>query len=52
MVFHKSLSDSKSPLVSGTFLSILVDLSNAVVLTVSTRPVIPPVLVPILWWLY
>ena len=38
MVFHWSLSDSKSPKVSGTLLSILADLSNAVVWMVSTRP--------------
>ena len=40
MVFHWSLSDNKSPQVSRTLLSILVDLSNAVVWTVFTRPVI------------
>ena len=38
MVFHLSVIDGKSPQVSRTFLSILVDLSNAVVLMVSTRP--------------
>ena len=38
MVFHWSLSDSKSPQVSGTRLSILTVLSNAVVWIVSTRP--------------
>ena len=38
MVFHWSLSDSKSPQVSRTLLSILVILSNAVVWIVSTRP--------------
>ena len=38
MVFHWSLSDSKSPQVSRTRLSILVVLSNAVVWIVSTRP--------------
>ena len=38
MVFHWSLSDSKSPQVSRTRLSILAVLSNAVVWTVSTRP--------------
>ena len=37
MVFHWSLSDSKSPQVSGTRLRILVVLSNAVVWIVSTR---------------
>ena len=31
MVFHWSLSDSKSPQVSRTFSSILADLNNAVV---------------------
>ena len=40
MVFHWSLSDSKSPQVFKTHLSILADLNNAVVRTVSTRPVI------------
>ena len=38
MVFHWSLSDSKSPQISRTRLSILVVLSNAVVWIVSTRP--------------
>ena len=38
MVFHWSLSDSKSPQVSGTLLSILAVLNNAVVWMVSTRP--------------
>ena len=40
MVFHCSLSDSKSPQVSRTLLSILADLNNAIVPTVSTRLVI------------
>ena len=40
MIFHWSLSDSKFPQVSRTLLSILADLNNAVVWTVSTRPVI------------
>ena len=40
MVFPWSLSDSKSPQVSWTHLSILADPNNAVVWTVSTRPVI------------
>ena len=40
MVFHWSLSDSKSPQVSRTLLNIMADLNNAVVWTVSTRPVI------------
>ena len=38
MVFHWSLSDSKSPQVSRTRLSILSVLSNAVVCIVSTHP--------------
>ena len=38
MVFHWSLSDSKSPQVSWSHLSILAVLSNAVVWIVSTRP--------------
>ena len=38
MVFHLCLSDSKSPQVSKTRLSILAVLSNAVVWIVSTRP--------------
>ena len=40
MVFHWSLSHSKSPQVSRTLLSILADLNNAVVWMVSTRPLI------------
>ena len=40
MVFHRSLSDSKSPQVSRALLSILADLNNAVVWMVSTRPFI------------
>ena len=39
MVFHWSLSD-KSPQVSRSLLSILIDLNNAVVWIVSTRPLI------------
>ena len=38
MVFHWSLSDSKSPQVSRTLLSILAVLSSAVIWIVSTRP--------------
>ena len=38
MVFHWSLSDSKSPQVSRTLLSILAVLNNAVVWMVSSRP--------------
>ncbi len=38
MIFHWSLSDSKSPQVSRTLLSILAVLNNVVVWMVSTRP--------------
>ena len=38
MIFHWSLSHSKSPQVSRTLLSILAVLNNAVVWMVSTRP--------------
>ena len=38
MVFHWSLSDSKSPQVSRTGLRILAIISNAVIWIVSTRP--------------
>ena len=38
MVFHWSLSDSKSPQVARTLLSILAVLNNAVIWMVSTRP--------------
>ena len=38
MVFHWSLSDSKSPQVSRTLLSILAVLNNVVVWMASTRP--------------
>ena len=38
MVFYWSLSDSKSPQVSRTFLSILAVLNNAVVRIVTIRP--------------
>ena len=40
MFFHWSLSDSKSPQVSRTLLSIQVVLNNVVVWMVSTRPLI------------
>ena len=40
MVSHWSLSDTKSPQVSRTLLSILADINNAVVRIVSTRPLI------------
>ena len=37
MVFHRNLSDSKSTQISWTFLSILADLTDAVVWMISTR---------------
>ena len=40
MIFHWSLSNNQSPQVSGTLLSILVDLNNVVVWMVSTCPFI------------
>ena len=40
MVFHRTLSDNKSPRVCSTLLSILTDLNNAVVWMVSTSPLI------------
>ena len=40
MVYHWSLSDSESSQVSETLLSILADLSNAVIWMVTTRPFI------------
>ena len=40
MVFHWSLSNSKSPQISRNLFCIPVDLNSAVVLTVSTRPII------------
>ena len=40
MVFHRSLSDSKSPQMSRTLLSIMVILNNVVVWMVSTHPLI------------
>ena len=40
MVFHWSFNDSKSPQVPRTFLSILANLNNIVVLIVSTNPLI------------
>ena len=40
MVSHESFSDSKSPQVSRTPLSILDDLNNCVIWMVSTRPLI------------
>ena len=41
MIFPWSLRDSKSPEVSWTLLSILVNLNNVVVWMISTRPLIP-----------
>ena len=51
MVFHWKLSDSKSPRVFRTFLSILVDLGNVVAWIVSARPRFPTFSVPLssLW---
>ena len=51
MVSHWSLSESKSPQVSRTFLSILADLKNATVWMVSTCPLFSnfPVPLPIPW---
>ena len=40
MIFHWGLSDSKSPQVSRSLLSILADFNNAVVWIVSTHPLI------------
>ena len=40
MVIHWSLNKNKSPEVSRTLLSILVNLSNAIVWILSTRPLI------------
>ena len=40
VIYINELSDSKSPQISRTLLSILVDLNNAVVWMVSTRPLI------------
>ena len=45
MIFHWSLSDSKSPLVSRTLLSILANYNNAVVWMVVTIPLTTPVLI-------
>ena len=54
MVFHWSLSNSKSPQVSRTLLSILAVPNNAVVWTVSTSPVIfkssSPCTNPLVYW--
>ena len=54
MVFHRSSSDSKSPQVSRTLLSILADLNNAVVCGLSSLVLLfpsPSVPLSILWWL-
>ena len=40
MIFHWSLSDSKSPQISRTILRILTDLNNAIVYMVSHSPLI------------
>ena len=48
MVFHWSLSDSKSPRVSRTRLRILAVLGNAVVWIVSTRPPKAPITIGII----
>ena len=40
MIFHWSLSDSKSPQVSRTLLGIVANLNNAVIWIASARPVI------------
>ena len=50
MVFHWILSDSKSPQVFRTLLSILAVLNYVIVWMVSTRP--PSSKSSILWWLY
>ena len=46
MVFHWSLSDSESPQISKTLLSILADLNNAVAWKVFTHPVISKSSIP------
>ena len=46
MVFHRSLSDSKSPEISRTLLSILAVLSYVIVWMVSTRPLISKFSIP------
>ena len=54
MVLHRSLSDSKSPQVSRTLLSIPDDLKYAAFWMVSSRPLTSKssILVSIVWWLY
>ena len=54
MIFHWSLSDSNFTQISRTLLSILANLNNAVVWTVSTRPLIFTSYshCTYLWWLY
>ena len=50
MVFHWSLSDSKSPQVSRTRLRILAVLSNAVIWIVSTRLPTSIIIIIIIFW--
>ena len=52
MVFHWSLSDSKSPQISSTLLSSVADFNNVVVWIVSALFVISAVSLPVLRWLY
>ena len=52
MLFYWSLSDTKSPQVSRTFLSIRADLNNTAVLMVATSPFISKSSLPTLLWLY
>ena len=52
MVSYWSLSEGKSPQVFRNLLSILDDLNNAIVWMVSTRALIPPAPLTILWWLF
>ena len=49
MVFHSSLSDSKFPQLSWTFLSNLTDLNNAVVWMVLRFPTLPVSLIKPSW---
>ena len=46
MISHWNLFDSKFPEVSGTLLSILINVNNAVVWMVSTRPLISKISCP------
>ena len=52
MIFHWCLSDSKSPQVYRTLLSILTNLNNAVVWIVSILPSTFPVFFPRFWVLF